>query len=330
MDLITLCCIGFVIFFIIQAIRLALADGDLTLMWAERFGKKPGVLQGQVVWIVGASDGIGEHLAYELMHAGCRLVLSARREAELNHVKQRCLEIRSDAAGSDVMVLPLDALVFEQHKKAFDQILQTFGHLDILVNNAGRTQRAIVVETEFEVERQMMELNYFANVSLTKTVLPHMIERDAGQIVATSSVAGKYGVPNSATYCASKHALQGWYDSLRSELGSSGVSILLPCPGPVFSGIQKAGFTGEVGKAYGVEMDPSENRMKTDRCCRLIAVAMANRMWEVWISAHPPLLMCYVSQYLPSLAKFIMVKMGKNKVTALRHGQIPGLSKKST
>jgi len=330
MDLLTLVALVTVGILFLQLIRLAFSDGDLALMWAERFGNKPDVLAGQTVWIVGASDGIGEHLAYELVRAGCRLVLTARRENELNRVKQHCLELRSSATESDVLVLPMDVLNFSEHKKAFDKIVDTFNHLDVLVNNAGRTQRAVVLQTDFEIERQMMELNYFANVSLTKTVLPHMVERNSGQIVVTSSVAGKFGVPNSATYCASKHALQGWYDSLRSELGSKDVSVLLTCPGPVFSGIQKAGFTGKVGEAYGVGMNTAEKRMRTDRCSRLISVAMANKMLEVWIGLHPTLLMCYVTQYLPGIAKLIMMKMGKDAVDSLRHGQFPGGDKKST
>jgi dehydrogenase/reductase SDR family protein 7 len=162
-------------------------------MWAERFGLKPDVLKGQVVWITGASSGIGRHLAYHLARVGCRLVLSARSSDDLENVRTECL-----ATGclndSDILVLPFDITDNPSHAKATEKVINTFGQIDVLVNNAGRSQRAWIVDTELAVDREMIELNVIGQISLTKCVLPHMIERHCGQIVVTSSLAGKTGI----------------------------------------------------------------------------------------------------------------------------------------
>jgi len=331
MDLVSILVLVLVLVLVLLVLlRLLLADGDLTLLWNERFGKKPDILRGRVAWIIGASGGIGEYLAYELAQAGCRLVLSARRETELNRVRQKCLDLYSCVAPDSVKVLPVNVLDFDGHSKAFESVLKMFGSVDILVNNAGRTQRGLVLDTEFPIEREIMELNYFANVSLTKAVLPHMVERKTGQIVVTSSVAGKFGVPNSASYCATKYALQGWYDSLRSELAGDDISIVLACPGPVFSGIQKAAFTPKPGEEYGIDMQAGEKRMTTERCARLMMVAMVNKIPEVWISQNPALIAVYVAQYFPTFHKRLLKKLGKKAVNDLRHGQIPAVLKKTS
>ncbi|KAL9982697.1 hypothetical protein ACROYT_G004773 [Oculina patagonica] len=189
-------------------------DGDFTLLIYEKIGQDPAVaLRGKVVWITGASSGIGEYLAYQLAKYGCKLVLSARRKAELDRVKDKCAAIATGLDSSfnkdqDILVLPLDLQKFGTHEKLAQDVLKHFGKVDILVNNGGRSQVSLVKKAPLKVDRALLDLNLLGTISLTKAVLPHMIERHEGQIVVVSSILGKFGFPLRATYCASKYALQ--------------------------------------------------------------------------------------------------------------------------
>ncbi|KAJ8308827.1 hypothetical protein KUTeg_013701 [Tegillarca granosa] len=191
MDIIYTLAVIAILYFIVCLLLILLGDCDLLLQIAERFA----VLKGKVVWITGASSGIGEYLAYDLAKAGCRLVLSARRKEELERVKKQCLlhASTSNITEGDIMVLPLDCLKLDTHQEAFDKVLEHFKQVDILVNNAGRSQRAEWISTSLEVDREMLELNVMGVLSLTKKVLPHMVKRKEGHIVNMSSVAGKFG-----------------------------------------------------------------------------------------------------------------------------------------
>ncbi|KAE8586994.1 hypothetical protein XENTR_v10021831 [Xenopus tropicalis] len=240
---------GSLLYFLIQFFRLIMADSDLTLQWAEYCGHTPeSKLGGNVVWVTGASSGIGEELSYQLAKIGCPLVLSSRRETELLRVKQKCLEI-SSLEDQDILILPLDMTQTSMHKEATEKALQHFGRIDILVNNAGRSQRSLFVETNLDVFRALIELNYLGTISITKHVLQHMIERKQGKIVNISSVVGLIGAPLSSGYSASKHALQGFFNSLRTELTAyPDIIISNICPGPVQSKIVENALTEECEK----------------------------------------------------------------------------------
>ncbi|MGH0176023.1 UNVERIFIED_CONTAM: hypothetical protein FKN15_010639, partial [Acipenser sinensis] len=205
-------------------------------------------LCGKVVWITGASSGIGEELAYQLAKTGASLILSARRENELHRVKQNCIE-QSRLQEKDILVLPLDLTTRGSHEAITKTAIEHFGKIDILLNNGGRSQRSLCLETGLDVYQALMELNYLGTVSLVKCVLPHLVERKRGQIVTISSVAGLAGVPLASGYSASKHALQGFFNSLRSELADfPEITISSVCPGPVQSQIIKNAFTGDLGQ----------------------------------------------------------------------------------
>ena len=164
-------------------------------------------LKGKVVWVTGASGGIGEQLALQAQAAGARVVITARRESELQRVR---------AAATDperVAVLPADLMDAAALPALARQAQQCFGAVDVLVNNAGLSQRSLLRDTEMAVYRQLMELDYFVPVALTRELLPAMLERGGGHVVAISSVAGKIGVPLRTGYCAAKHALHGFYDA---------------------------------------------------------------------------------------------------------------------
>lgn len=306
----------FVAYFIIQLVRLVFADCDLQLQWSEMFGKSTGLLAHKVVWITGASSGIGEYLAYEMAKVGCRIVLSARRLEELQRVKKECLSF-GKLMDDDIFVLPLDMLNFDKHKVAVDEVLARFNKIDILVNNAGRSQRARWENTELAVDKEMLEINVLSVLSLTKHVLPHMIENHQGHIVNMSSVSGKIGVPSSGSYSGTKHAIQGWFDSLRVELYDRNISVTNLCPGPVHSNIQNNSFSEKQGTLYQGNMFMGE-KMSTARCARLCAVAIVNKLDEAWISQHPTLFALYLNQYCPSIFNTIWKRIGKKVANKMR------------
>ncbi|ESO90160.1 hypothetical protein LOTGIDRAFT_218247 [Lottia gigantea] len=292
-----------IIIVIIQFLRFIRSDCDLTLQYTQYMGKSPAAALGnKVVWITGASSGIGEYFAYEMAAAGCKIILSARREEELNRVKKQCL-LSGPVKDEDVLVLPLDILKFDSHKLAVEKALQHFKKIDVLVNNAGRSQRASWFKTELAVDRELLEVNVLGTLSLTKAVLPYMVERKEGHIVVVSSTAGKLGAPLSGSYTGTKHALQGWFESLRIEAVEYNIDITMVCPGPVFSNILSTAFTEEKDKEFGGTMSPTDKRVTTDRCASLMAVAVANKLDEVWIALQPILFFMYLFQYCPSIAR---------------------------
>ena len=241
-----------------SAARFASSDADgATLRAVSALSAAGCCFEGRVVLLVGASSGIGEALALALAERGATLVLAARRIDKLVEVAKRCM-----AAGSpDAMALRLDVLDTASHAGAVASLLKRYGRIDILVNNAGRSQRGLAERTPLAVDRDMFELNVFGVISLTKAVLPAMLEAGRGVIVTTSSVAGKTGAPISSTYAATKHALQGFMDSLRMEVGYRGVDVVNVCPGPVISEITQRAFTETAGKELGSPPEDVSSRM---------------------------------------------------------------------
>uniref|UniRef100_A0A8D0GYD8 Dehydrogenase/reductase 7 n=1 Tax=Sphenodon punctatus TaxID=8508 RepID=A0A8D0GYD8_SPHPU len=264
-----------------------------------------------VVWVTGASSGIGEELAYQLVKIGARLVLSARRENELERVKKRCLEMHQ------FPLLTSISLCF----------VAFLPKIDILVNNGGRSQRSLFVDTSLDVYRAIVELNYLGTISLTKHVLDHMIQRKKGKIVTVSSVMGIMGAPLATGYCASKHALQGFFNSLRPELTDyPEISIINICPGPVQSQIIQNVFTEELSKLKNT--GDQSHKMTTHRCCQLMLVSIVNDVLEAWISDHPYLAVCYLWQYAPTWAWWLLHRMGKRRIQNFKSGVV-GLSQYS-
>ncbi|RUS83044.1 hypothetical protein EGW08_009183 [Elysia chlorotica] len=216
-------------------IILLMSDADVSLVLKEKYGKQPASLSGKIVWLTGASSGIGESMAYCLAESGCKLILSARRKEELDRVKKACLASATNKMKEeDIFVLPLDLVDFESHTQKVQEVLEYFSRVDILINNAGKSQRALWMDVELSVDRMLYEVDVLGPVSLTQALLPHMIERKEGHIAVVSSLAGKSGVSGMRSYCGAKHALQGYFDSLRIEVASDNIDVTIICPGPVF------------------------------------------------------------------------------------------------
>ena len=185
----------------------------------------------KIVWITGASSGIGEGLAKSFASIGARVVLSGRNLIELNRVKDE--SINAGANESDLLVLPLDVVDFDSIPPAASSVLDEFSRIDLLINNAGQGARDFFTEMDFSIYRKIMDVNLFSAIALTKAVLPHMIERGSGRIVGVSSLAGKVGVPLRTAYCPAKHAVLGFFDSLRAEVAHYGIKVSTILPGVV-------------------------------------------------------------------------------------------------
>lgn len=247
----------------------------------------------RVVWLTGASSGIGEALAKELAARGALLVLSARREAELRRVRAACQ--RAD----EHLVLSLDMLDTDSFGAPTKTVLDRMGRVDILVHCAGISQRAFAVDTQLDVDRRIMELNYFGPVGLTKQVLPSMIERGTGQIVVISSLLGKVAVPARSAYCASKHALHGFFDALRAEEHRHGIAVTMICPGFVHTNASLNALTGD-GKPHGKMDELTVGGLASEVCACRIVDAIERRRREVYIGQRE-VLAVYLSRWAPNL-----------------------------
>lgn len=199
----------------------------------------------KVVWITGASSGIGEALAYEFARQGARLVLSARRGDVLDAVRLRCE--RPEAH----LVLPLDMSDAASLPDKVAEVLQAFAQIDLLINNAGISQRSLIKDTGLDVDRRIMEVDFFGPVALTKALLPHMLERGAGQLAVISSVAGLVATPYRSAYAAAKHAIAAFYNALRAEVHEAGVQVAVIYPGYVSTNITLHALSGD-GSEHGV------------------------------------------------------------------------------
>jgi dehydrogenase/reductase SDR family protein 7B len=178
----------------------------------------------KTVWITGASSGIGESLTYELAKQGAKIIISARREDELQRVQQQ-------AGASNVYVLPLDLEAPDTFPAKVQEAIEAFAHIDIMIHNGGISNRGTVKDTLPAVQRKVMEVDYFSYIELTRLLLPHMQQRQTGHIVVTSSVMGKIGTPMRSAYAAAKHALHGFFDCLRGEVFKDNIKVTLIMPG---------------------------------------------------------------------------------------------------
>ena len=175
------------------------------------------MFQGKIVWVTGASSGIGEALAGACHRRGAGLILSGRRQSELERVAASC-------GGADrCLVLPFEAANFEALPTVVETALAWRGSVDVLVNNAGVSQRSLALDTDFSVYRSIIDIDLLAPMALTQRLLPHMVARGSGRIIAISSVAGKAGFPMRTGYCAAKHGLYGYFDALRAEIANNGI-----------------------------------------------------------------------------------------------------------
>ncbi|MBL7877319.1 MAG: SDR family oxidoreductase [Cyclobacteriaceae bacterium] len=255
-------------------------------------------LTGKVIWITGASSGIGEALAYELVKKGAKLILSARRKEELERVKGNC----PPEAHSVIRILPLDLSEPSTLKLSAEAAIQLFGHVDILINNGGISQRSLAKDTTLDVDRRIMEVDYFGTLALTKHILPHFLKRKAGHFVTITSVMGKIGTPYRTGYAAAKHALHGFFDSLRAELwkDSRDIYVTLVCPGWINTNLSMVALLGD-GSTQNKKDDTHEQGMNPATFAKKLARAIEQKKREVYIGGRKEVLAIYVKRFFPGL-----------------------------
>jgi short-subunit dehydrogenase len=263
-------------------------------------------LQDKVIWITGASSGIGEALAYVLAREGARLILSARREEELKRV-----QLNTGLSEDRCLLLPLDLAQAETLTAKVLKALTHYEHVDILINNGGISQRSLAKDTLLEVDRRIMEINFFGTVALSKALLPYMLKRKKGMFVVVSSAVGKFGTPLRSAYSASKHALHGFFDSLRAEVWQDNIQVLMVCPGYIKTQVSVNALTGR-GEKQGTMDEAQANGISAEHCAAKIIEGIKSAKEEIYIGGSKELSGIYLKRFLPGLFSKIL---RKSKVT---------------
>ncbi len=255
----------------------------------------------QLVWITGASSGIGKATAIAFSRTGATVILSSRRESELEAVRQECKNPEKHH------IVPLDLLdekgIFEQAQYVLDKI----GTPDILVNNGGISQRSLIVDTEMSVVRKIMETNFFGTVALTKAVLPAMLERKSGNIVLISSLTGKFGTRLRSIYAASKHAVMGFADALRAETHTHGIKVNVILPGFIRTNMSQNALKGD-GNPHAVMDKTTDKGMAPEECAQGILNAVTVGKAEVLISGKEQI-MVYLKRFFPRIFNWLILKI---------------------
>ena len=235
--------------------------------------------KNKTIWITGASSGIGEALAVALAGAGARPVISGRDMDGLERVAEKC---RSDLSSAPPLIEAFDMSEHSQFGAIVKRVLDRTVGIDLLINNAGVGQRAGALSCKPDVVRKIMEVNFLGPVFLTQEVLPHMLHRGSGRIAVVSSVLGKFHLPGRSAYAASKHALQGYFDTLRSEIYGSGVGVTIVCPGWIATDISRNALTAD-GSSYAKATTALSRKMSAADCAKHILRAVASGKNEATI-----------------------------------------------
>ncbi len=264
-------------------------------------------LENNVTIITGASTGIGEELAYQLAQKGAHLVLSSRRVDELERVADKVRKI-GKTSGSRATVIACDVAVADDCKHLIDATVSEFGGIDTIVLNAGMTMWAKFADIkDMAIVERIMQVNYMGAVYCTHYALPHLT-RAKGRIVGVASLTGLVGVPTRTAYAASKHAMRGFFDSLRIELQGSGVSVTMIYPGFVATGIRE-NATGADGKPAKIDPVNKDDVMSVEECAGIMVRAIESRKREVVMTAKGKL-----GQWLKLIAPSLIDGMAKRAV----------------
>ena len=241
---------------------------------------------------MGASMGIGKVLAVEFSKQEAIVIISSRNTSQLNEVKQEC-----DTYTPECFVLPLDLTKPENFNEKTKTIISKYQKIDFLIINGGVSQRSYITETALDIDRKIMEINYFGNIALTKSVLPYMLQQKTGHIATVSSIVGVFGFPLRSAYSASKHALHGFYETLRAEHYSDNIKVSVIIPGRVKTNISINALTKE-GKAYGKNDDGQAGGITAEKAAICILKGIRKEKKEILVG-RKELIMVYLRRYLP-------------------------------
>ncbi len=257
-------------------------------------------IKNKIAWIIGASSGIGAELCKQLSNQGATVILSARNIEKLNRIK---LELKN---ADSHLVLAYDVEDTRNLKECVDKIISQYGRIDFLFLNAGISQRGVAGETEIEVDRKIMEVNYFGNIAVAKAVLPVFQNQKSGKIVVTSSIAGKFGFYLRSAYSASKHALHGFFESLALEEAKNNISVLMLVPGKINTEISKSALDSK-GKKHN-EMDHNQDTgMPVEKCVQKIIEGIEKEKVELLIGGKE-IKVVWIKRFFPKLFRKIIKK----------------------
>lgn len=231
--------------------------------------------EGKTIWITGASSGIGEALCKQLNHKGVNLILSSRNREKLE-------SLASSLTQCQCTVITIDLEHSSSIHSAMEQVNTLGLKIDLLINNGGISQRSNALETNEDTERRIMEINYFGNILLGKLVATEMLKTGGGHIAVMSSISGKFGFFLRSTYAASKHALHGYYESLRLENEKNGLKISMICPGKINTPISQNALSGDGNKHAQIDNN-QRTGMPVDKCANEILKGISKGKMEIYV-----------------------------------------------
>ncbi|WP_419488919.1 SDR family oxidoreductase [Chryseobacterium bernardetii] len=256
----------------------------------------------KVIWITGASSGIGEALVKELVQkSNAKVILSSRNGQQLYEV--------AESAGLTVSryaVIPLDLKNYKEMPEIAAKAVAAFGKIDILINNAGLSQRSLAIETDIEVDKRLMDVDFIGTVALTKAVIPYMFQNKGGHIAVVSSLMGIFGAPMRSGYAAAKHALHGFFDALRAELYAQNILITIICPGFIQTDISIHAVTGD-GSSQGTMDDATMKGMPVDIFAKKMLNAIEKKKNQKVIGGKE-VLGVYLKRFFPALLAKVIRK----------------------
>jgi short-subunit dehydrogenase len=246
----------------------------------------------KVVWITGASSGIGRAVSLALSKDGANLILSSRNIEKLNEVKLQCEQ------PDKIKILKVDLDEYVNLNKLVQKAISPFGNIDILINNGGISQRSLAIDTDIIIDTRIFKTNNFGTVALTKALLPYFVARKTGQIVVVTRVIGKIGTLLRSSYAASKHALHGFFDSLRSEVYDDNITVTLICPGYVNTNISINALTADGSPQNSLDK-ATANGLSTEYLAKRMLQAIAKKKQEVVIGGKLEWLAVYMKRFFP-------------------------------
>lgn len=262
-------------------------------------------IQGKVVVITGGSDGIGKALVALYLHKGAKVATCARNY-------QKLYQLQSAHTGKPLFIHATDVSKEMDCKGFIDAVIKEFGTIDILINNAGVSMRALVQDVDLDTIRRVMDINFWGTVYCTKFALDHII-KNKGTIVGVSSIAGYRGLPGRSGYSASKYAVNGWLEALRTELLESGTNVMWVCPGFTSSNIRNAALNSK-GQSQGESPMDEGAMMSSDECATHIAHAIEKRK-RTLVLTFTGKRAVFMNKFFPSLAdKLVRKFFFKNNV----------------
>ncbi|TGN19741.1 SDR family oxidoreductase [Leptospira idonii] len=254
----------------------------------------------KVVWVTGASSGMGEEMVKELAGKGAKVILSSRNREELSRVQKE-----AGLSDQNSLILPLDLEKYETLSKSVPAALKKWGKVDALINNGGISQRDLAENTSLSVTEKIMNVNFYGAIALTMALYPHFKENRSGIIAVISSVAGKTGTRLRSSYSASKHALHGYFDSLRAESHAFGIQVSLICPGFVRTKISYNALVGS-GKTHNKMDDALAKGLDPNQTAKRILDSIARGKDEVVIGGFQETMATYLKRFFPGLLTKIL------------------------